>query len=283
MVQDYEKAVINIQNFSKDYFEKNSLKSIVIGISGGIDSALCAALLEPVCQDLNMAVIGRSYPITTNKPDELERARLCGAAFCTNFKEIDLGPCFENMEDHIKNTEDPITDDVHALAIARGNVKARLRMIRLYELAGLTKGLVISTDNKTEESLGFWTINGDVGDFSPIQELWKTEVYRMSEYLITEWNKDPTIPNNIERIKALKSCVEAIPTDGLGITNSDLDQILPNWERHYNNTREAYEMVDQILILPEYAPKDHPVIKRHIATEFKRLIPIIIHRGVIRQ
>lgn len=61
--------------------------------------------------------------------------------------------------------------------IANGNLQARCRMIHLYDLAGIHGGLVMSTDNQTEYQLGFWTIHGDVGDFDPIQDLWKTEVY----------------------------------------------------------------------------------------------------------
>jgi NH3-dependent NAD+ synthetase len=237
-----------------------------------------------VCAELKIPLIGRSLPITTNKPDELERARLCGEAFCTDFKEIDLGPCFEDMERHLASTEGimPIAD-AHAQAIARGNRKARLRMIRLYDLAGVNKGLVISTDNYTELCESFFTLHGDVGDFCPIQMLWKTEVYKMAEYLIDTWHEELEImryevayKNYSFKIKTLQSCVEAIPTDGLGITNSDLDQIMPNWQDSYKDTREAYEAVDQILIA--HAPVDHPVMKRHVASEFKRKVPIIIPR-----
>lgn len=285
MIRNYENAVEKIRSNSKWYFSNNNIKSVVIGMSGGIDSALCAALLDPVCKELNIPLIGRSLPITTNKADELERARLCGGAFCTYFKEIDLGSCFEDMEKHLDSTEgiNPIAD-AHAQAIARGNRKARLRMIRLYDLAGTTKGLVISTDNYTEYLLGFWSICGDVGDFSPIQMLWKTEVYEMSEYIAGTLEKSFYKSSTSERIvhslriktRALRECIEAIPTDGLGITNSDLDQIMPNWQDSYKNTREAYEAVDKILI--NHAPEDHPVMRRHVASEFKRKIPIVIPR-----
>lgn len=57
--------------------------------------------------------------------------------------------------------------------------QARCRMMYLYDIASRHKGLVMSTDNQTEYQLGFWTIHGDVGDFDPIQDLWKTEVYEL--------------------------------------------------------------------------------------------------------
>lgn len=274
MIQDYGKAIQNIRNHATEYFHRYNLKSIVLGMSGGIDSALCAALLQPVCDILNMKFIGRSYPIHTNKDDERDRAIQCGKAFCGDFKEIDLGDRYAELEAHMLAGEYSDKADDRKNAILRGNRKARLRMIHLYDLAGLNDGLVISTDNYAEMLLGFWSLHGDVGDYSPIQMLWKTEVYKMTEYLaatlFTEWRKN-----------ALLSCVKAVPTDGLGITNSDLDQIMPNWEKTYKNTREAYEAVDQILLNRESYDITHPVMKRHIITQFKRENPIIIPRELI--
>jgi NAD+ synthase len=284
MVQDYRKAVDGIREFSHDYFKKHNLKSIVIGLSGGIDSACCVALLDPVCRDLGMEVIGRSYPISTNKPDEIDRAQKC-SVFCTDFKEVNLANCFLDMEEHLELDEG--TDvhlDAFSRAVACGNRKARLRMIRLYDLAGKRKGVVISTDNYTELLLGFWTLHGDVGDFGPIQMLWKTEVYKLSEYMASSLEREFLKSSTDERVvhslrakvTALRSCVEAIPTDGLGITNSDLDQLLPDWNKTYANTRDAYEAVD--LILQAHSDLGHSVMLRHQATEFKRKLPISIPR-----
>jgi len=274
MIQDYGKAVQSIRKHATEYFHRYNLKSIVLGMSGGIDSALCAALLQPVCDDLKMKFIGRSYPIHTNKKDERDRAIQCGKAFCTDFKEIDLGNRYAELEAHMLAGEYSDKADDRKNAILRGNRKARLRMIHLYDLAGLNDGLVISTENYTEMLLGFWTLNGDVGDYSPIQMLWKTEVYKMTEYLAA-------CTKTKSEVDALLSCVEAIPTDGLGITNSDLDQIMPNWEKTYKTTREAYEAVDQILLSRDSYDITHPVIKRHITTQFKRDNPIIIPRHLL--
>ena len=98
--------------------------------------------------------------------------------------------------------------------IRAGNIKARLRMTYLYDKANKYNGMVLSTDNLTERNLGFWTLNGDVGDFGFLQELWKTEVYGLSKSIGTE---------------SVMACVNAIPTVGLGITDSDIDQLLPDW------------------------------------------------------
>ena len=102
-------------------------------------------------------------------------------------------------------------------------------MIYLYDIAQEHNGLVLSTDNWTELMLGFWTLHGDCGDYGMIQNLWKTEVYEMAS----------TFVENLEekRSRALLDCIEAIPTDGLGISASDLDQI----------GAESYKEVDEIL------------------------------------
>jgi len=81
---DYEKAVNNIRKELKTYIQENNLKSLILGVSGGIDSALCAVLAKPVCDELNIPLIGRSLPSSSNKSVENSRAALIGKYFCTN-------------------------------------------------------------------------------------------------------------------------------------------------------------------------------------------------------
>jgi NH3-dependent NAD+ synthetase len=90
-----ERVVKNIQNHAKDYIVNNNLKSLVIGISGGIDSCLSSALLKPVCDELNIKLIGRSLPIVTNKSDEIARANMVGREFCHDYKEVSLETQFD--------------------------------------------------------------------------------------------------------------------------------------------------------------------------------------------
>ena len=80
----------------------------------------------------------------------------------------------------------------------------------------------MSTDNQTEYQLGFWTIHGDVGDFDPIQDLWKTEVYQLAEWLKLFYYTDG---DDADKAVAIGESIKLTPTDGLGISNSDLDQI----------------------------------------------------------
>ena len=74
-----------------EYVEKSRLQSLVLGISGGIDSALCAALLQPVCEQLHIPLIGRSITIETNKEDEIQRSIAVGRAFCHDFEHLEVG------------------------------------------------------------------------------------------------------------------------------------------------------------------------------------------------
>ena len=85
---DYKKFVKNSRKWLSKYIKDNHLQSLVIGISGGIDSTVSCAIAYPVCYDLGIPLIGRSLPTTTNMPDENNTARLVGEAFCIDFKEV---------------------------------------------------------------------------------------------------------------------------------------------------------------------------------------------------
>lgn len=270
----YKNAVRNIRSELQKYVEDNKIKSLVLGISGGIDSALCAALARPVCDELGIPLIGRSITIESNKKEEIDRAKMVGEKFCHNFREINLSylyntfqESFDDQEDFEDNFHEKIDND--KLKIIQGNVKARLRMIYLYDIAGATDGMVLSTDNYTEFLLGFWTLHGDVGDFGMVQNLWKTEVYNMADWICdNELGED-------ERSLALKLCIDANATDGLGVSQTDLDQILPDWRQRHANTRSGYVEVDQILNGEiEYLFEEQTlVLRRRDRTSFKRSNP----------
>ena len=188
---------------------------------------------------------------------------------------------FQSIWSHLEPEGWDVEDEESTRKFRQGNIKARLRMICLYDLAQLHHGMVLSTDNLTEYLLGFWTLHGDVGDYGMIQQLWKSEVYDIGEWLIeneTSWTESQK--------KALQSCIECQATDGLGISNTDLDQILPGWE---GSSREGYKKVDEILQnyqmeyaisdgLMEYVDMTNPVVVRHRSSDFKRKNPYNISR-----
>ena len=254
---DYKAEVEKIRTYFKDYVTNANLKSVVLGVSGGIDSAIIAALVAPVCKETGVKLIGISLPANSNQSDEKTRAIEIGESFCDVFSEKSIEKLYENMWLEACPCE---VFPSFADKIRLGNIKARIRMILLYDMSQRFNGLVMSTDNLTEYLLGFWTLHGDVGDLGLIQKLWKTDIYQMSSYLINSEIKD-------ERAKkSLQSCIDAVPTDGLGITRSDLEQI----------GGESYMEVDKVLyryLTNNGGDKSNPIIQRYERTHFKRTNP----------
>jgi NAD+ synthetase len=319
---NYSKVFDTLVNETKKYLEDHNLQAMVLGISGGIDSTVTAAICFEVSKRTGIPLIGRSLPIK-NKDDEFNVSKLVGEAFCADFKTIPIqnsyigfinNLLFEESEVYIhsKTIEDAEDGLDSQTPIANGNIQARLRMIYLYNLASIHNGIVISTDNQTEYQLGFWTLHGDVGDFNPLFGLWKTEVYTLANWLLQEYSmehcehlvrvskgeEEPHLPLKVE---ALKASIALTPTDGLGISNSDLEQIgaksysevddiLQEFEAfQYLYPKQLAEMTlkekakeflynqEMLYIEPEVIVK---VIDRHVKSEFKRKnLPICITRN----
>ena len=267
---DYHRIFNNIVEFTCDYMDKSNLKAMIIGMSGGIDSTLCAALANEVCQrkSMNVIVEGRVLPIESNQ-EETSRAVMASKAFCDHFKVDNMTPTYIPL---VKD----IIHNMSGAATRRGNIKARLRMIKLYDLAKKTNGVVLSTDNYTEFLLGFWTLHGDVGDYGMIQNLWKTEVYGLANYLMEKY-KDS---DELYKAASLQECIKAMPTDGLGISESDFDQIYPDYDRN-STPVDVYGIVDAILLNHlngVIMGTELEIIQRHRRTEFKRINPFSIPR-----
>jgi NAD+ synthetase len=261
-----EYTVRKIREEMREYIKKSGLKSLVVGLSGGIDSALVAALAAPVCQELEIPLIGRFIQIESNKPDEGSRADAVGNAFCADYKSVDLTDLYLDAKQAVEEDGNANQAEL-SHRIRLGNVKARLRMIYLYNLAQKHGGLVFSTDNYTEFLLGFWTLHGDVGDYGPIAELWKTEVYECAK-----WLADRELAST-DRQRALQRCVDAVPTDGLGTTHSDLDQL------HAATYAEVDDLLQQYLSgKRDKQLAEHPVIQRHLRSEYKRNNPYNVPR-----
>lgn len=321
---NYEHVFNVLVDKTAEYVTSNNLKVMVLGISGGIDSTVVAAICHEVSKKTGIPLIGRSLPIK-NKSDEFDVSKLVGEAFCDEFKVFNLSSSYKSVlfdlcadTGLIKDCKgydwywvSDLEELVGRISIANGNIQARCRMIHLYDIASIRKGLVMSTDNQTEYQLGFWTIHGDVGDFDPIQDLWKTEVYGLANYLRDRYRSKALealhndYKETCDKYRAMSYAVysscKLIPTDGLGISNSDLEQI----------GAKSYDEVDDILsrYIPfkEYRQKHgeplHPhdemaesdcwsqlcarhgedvvnkVWSRHLASEFKRKkAPIYISR-----
>jgi nicotinamide-nucleotide amidase len=279
---DYESMFENIIGSAYSYLATAKVKTLIIGMSGGIDSALTAALATEVVNRLknNLIVYGIMIDIHS-KREEVERGKKAAKVLCSNFAYHNLSDTFDII------TEDIDSSDLLGFSnkefnkkdlIRRGNIKARLRMIKLYDLAKDLDGIVLSTDNYTEYLLGFWTLHGDVGDFGMIQSLWKTEVYGLANYLVEKYNRE----RYYDMADALTEATEAMPTDGLGVTNTDFDQIYPEANKTWSPV-EVYHLVDTMLYdyIINKNTEENSVVSRHKATRFKRENPFNIPRKYI--
>ena len=203
---DTARVIDHITNWLKAYCLENRQKGFVIGISGGIDSAVTSAL----CAQTGSPVLCVEMPIhqaatqVTRGQEHIawlkEHYPLVGNTV------VDLTTTFETMVAAL-----PTDANAEVIELARANTRARLRMATLYYLAGLHGYLVAGTGNKVEDfGVGFFTKYGDGGvDLSPIADLTKTEVYELAKEL-----------------GILQSIQDAAPTDGLfGDSRTDADQI----------------------------------------------------------
>ncbi|WP_066226117.1 NAD(+) synthase [Formosa haliotis] len=201
-----EKTVDHIVKWLKDYAVNAKVNGFVVGISGGIDSAVTSTL----CALTGLDVLCVEMPIL-QAPSHVSRAVEHIKQLKDRFKNVrdarvDLTPVFEEFK-----TEVTLEGQEATVAMALANTRARLRMTTLYYYAGLQKLLVAGTGNKVEDfGVGFYTKYGDGGvDLSPIADLLKSEVYELASVL--------QVPNSI---------MEAAPSDGLfGDARSDEDQI----------------------------------------------------------
>lgn len=193
-----QKTGITLVQGLKDYSNKHNIDTVVLGMSGGVDSALTAALFKSA----GWRVVGVTMPIHQN-PEETARGIEACNVLGIEHQHVDLTQTYEDLFAATREYDQYIDDADHA--IRRGNLRVRLRMLTVYNIASSVHGLVGSTDNFSELAAGFWTLHGDVGDLAPIQSLSKS------------WE----VPKLAELYGVPASTVFATPTDGLGFSESD--------------------------------------------------------------
>lgn len=274
---DYEAMFNNIVNQGVRYINKYpDIHSLVVGVSGGIDSTLTAAIAREICNRMGRGLVCVSIPIETNTKDEVERARLTGEAFGDKFIEVKF---IDRMYRFCKLMVELSWLSKHFFKtpterIRQGNIKARLRMIYLYDRAHREDGIVLSTDNFSELMLNFFTLHGDVGDLGLIQNIWKTEVYGMAKWLTSEYYN-----TGIQAVALIKARL-ATPTDGLGITASDYDQLGVDSYLEVDSILMKEVQADEGFVMSE-KHRAHPVVQRCRKYAFKRNNPFNIARDLI--
>jgi len=232
-IEDYEELKVRIVNWLKDYYWKYDIKAFVVGVSGGIDSAVVSTL----CAETGFPTYVLTMPLHSKKGNtelsDLHAYGLVEKYSNVTLVNVDLSNTYESLlfdidQDFVNNK------------LANANTKSRLRMVTLYQVAGSVGGIVVGTGNKVEDyGVGFYTKYGDGGvDIAPIADLYKSEVWELGEYLDVD-----------QRI------VDAKPTDGLWDDGrNDEDQIGAT----YVELEEAMENKTGVAlnILEEYNKKN---------------------------
>jgi NAD+ synthase len=201
-----KQTVDHIVKWLRDYCETNGMSGFVIGVSGGIDSALTSTL----CAMTEKPTLLVEMPIH-QAPSHVSRAQQHLALLEQRFENVtslrvELTPSFDTLAQAL-----PTSDNEYLYHLSLANTRARLRMTTLFYLAGTHRYLVAGTGNKIEDfGVGFFTKYGDGGvDLSPIADLTKSEVYLLAESLGVS-----------------EEILNAAPTDGLfGDDRSDEDQL----------------------------------------------------------
>ncbi len=233
-----EKVAEHIIKWLKEYAENAKVKGFVVGVSGGIDSALTSTL----CAKTGFPTLCVELPIHQAE-NQVTRAEEHISQLKNKFENVsdvrvDLTSTFEDFKNAVPNTEPSAKVD-----LSLANTRARLRMSTLYYLAGLHGYLVAGTGNKVEDfGVGFYTKYGDGGvDLSPIADLMKSEVYELAAYL--------NVPNSIQK---------AAPTDGLfGDSRTDEDQIGAS----YDELEWAMNMQDKGKSEDDFTGRESEVFK----------------------
>ncbi|MGV8994006.1 MAG: NAD(+) synthase [Flavobacterium sp.] len=231
---DTGRVTKHITEWLKDYASEAKVAGFVVGISGGIDSAVVSTL----CARTGMKTLCVQMPIHQAE-SELSRAADQIQFLKENFENVsetttDLTDAFETFSSLFDSAESP----TKALTLA--NTRARLRMTALYYHAGINGLLVAGTGNKIEDfGVGFFTKYGDGGvDISPIADLLKSEVYALASYL--------NLPSTLQN---------AVPTDGLfGDSRTDEQQLGASYDelewamKNVNSNEEGFSLREQEVL-----------------------------------
>jgi len=209
-IKDYDRLAFDIDRWLKDYYYMYGIKAFVVGVSGGIDSAVVSTL----CAKTELPTYVLTMPLHS-KEENTELSELHAYGLVEKYSNVTL----VNVD--LSETYDKfmfwVDDTFTGNKLANANTKSRLRMVSLYQVAGSVGGIVVGTGNKVEDyGVGFYTKYGDGGvDIAPIADLYKTEVWELGKHLGVD-----------ERI------VDAVPTDGLWDDGrKDEDQIGASYEQ----------------------------------------------------
>ena len=236
--------------FLRENFKKAGFSKAVLGLSGGIDSALVAYLLRDALGKENVLAI--MMPYKSSNPDSLNHAKLVIEDLKINSKTIEIT---DMIDTYFKNEKE-------ATSLRMGNKMARERMSILFDYSSKENALVVGTSNKTEIYLGYSTQFGDSAcALNPIGDLYKTNIWDLSRYL--------KIPNELIEKKPSADLWEGQTDEQeMGLTYKEADQVL-------YRMLEENKTVEEVL--GEGFNKDlvDNIVRRMNRSEYKRRMPLI--------
>lgn len=236
--------------FLRENFKKAGFSKAVLGLSGGIDSALVAYLLRDALGKENVLAI--MMPYKSSNPDSLNHAKLVVEDLKINAKTIEIT---DMIDAYFKNEKE-------ASSLRMGNKMARERMSILFDYSSKENALVVGTSNKTEIYLGYSTQFGDSAcALNPIGDLYKTNIWDLSRYL--------KIPNELIEKKPSADLWEGQTDEQeMGLTYKEADQVL-------YRMLEENKTVEEVLA--EGFNKDlvDNIVRRMNRSEYKRRMPLI--------
>ena len=254
---DYSACVLGL----RDYVNKNGFPGVVLGLSGGIDSALCAAMAVDALGAERVRCIMLPFKFTSQ--ESLRDAAECAKALGVRYEILPIASAVEGFEMALAPTFSGLPRDV-----TEENLQARSRGTILMAISNKFNLMVVTTGNKSEMSVGYATLYGDMnGGFNPIKDLYKTEVFRLAR-LRNSWKPDgakgpdgPVIPNNIitrpptAELRENQKDEDSLPAYAL------LDPILERLVEHEEPIsaivaagfdRDTVTRVDRMINLAEY-------------------------------
>ncbi|MEI6205953.1 MAG: NAD+ synthase [Desulfuromonadales bacterium] len=237
-------------NFVRDEVHKVGLRKAVLGLSGGIDSALVAFIAAEALGPENVHAI--CMPYKSSNPESELHARLVAAACCVNFEIVPITPMVDAYFDMFPDADN----------MRRGNKMARERMTILFDHSARLRALVLGTSNKTELLLGYGTLYGDMASaLNPIGDLYKSQVWQLSEAM--------AVPREvIEKQPSADLWAGQTDEEELGFSYRRVDELL-------------YRMVDQRLNREELIHSGlagdfiDSIYSKIQNSHFKRRLPVI--------
>jgi len=233
--------------FLQDEVHKTSLKNVVVGLSGGIDSAVVAVLAQHAFGDKLLCVKMPSHYSSQSSLDDAD----------TLVEKFKMRAVTKSIESLLRSYEDESMS-----ALRKGNFSSRMRMATLFDISAEQNALVLGTSNKSELMLGYGTLFGDLASaLNPIGDLYKTEVFELARYLgVSEVIIDK--PPSADLWEGQSDEEE------LGYTYAQLDAVLKSYvEERYSHKELLDEGFDEEMV--------DMIITRIYRNQFKRRMPVI--------